>query len=88
MGADDIMAISTRACSPNLTCLRDNLAAWRADYNQDRPHSRLDWLSPAQYAATFNLKRDPALRSMGSSAPAPAAIPNPNTNRQSLHHAG
>jgi putative transposase len=29
------------------------LEAWRHDYNMDRPHSRLGWLTPARYAATF-----------------------------------
>jgi putative transposase len=29
------------------------LEAWRDDYNADRPHSRLGWLTPAGYAATF-----------------------------------
>jgi putative transposase len=29
------------------------LEAWRDDYNTDRPHSRLGWLTPAGYAATF-----------------------------------
>jgi putative transposase len=29
------------------------LEAWRNDYNTDRPHSRLGWLTPARYAATF-----------------------------------
>ncbi|MFC3725777.1 IS3 family transposase [Neoaquamicrobium sediminum] len=37
----------------NLTYVRARLAVWRADYNQDRPHSRLNWMTPAQYAATF-----------------------------------
>jgi putative transposase len=27
------------------------LEAWRADYNTNRPHSRLGWMSPAIYAA-------------------------------------
>jgi hypothetical protein len=29
---------------------RSMLEVWRADYNHDRPHSRLGWLSPATYA--------------------------------------
>jgi putative transposase len=32
---------------------RSALEAWRRDYNNDRPHSRLAWLTPAGYAATF-----------------------------------
>lgn len=34
---------------------RDALETWRRDYNIDRPHSRLGWLTPAAYAATFTL---------------------------------
>jgi putative transposase len=33
---------------------REALEAWRRDYNTNRPHSRLGWLTPATYAATFN----------------------------------
>ena len=29
------------------------LDAWRTDYNAERPHSRLGWLTPAAYAQTF-----------------------------------
>ena len=39
---------------------------WRADYNHDRPHSRLGWMSPAIYAAQ---RRSAALRSTDGSAP-------------------
>ena len=31
---------------------RTVLEAWRADYNTNRPHSRLGWMSPAFYART------------------------------------
>jgi len=75
---------------PSLAHVRTTLAAWRADYNLNRSHSRLGWLTPAEYADTFNPRRDLALRSMASSAPAPVAHPAQmgKTNRQSLHHAG
>jgi putative transposase len=46
------------------------LESWRADYNNDRPHSRLGWLSPAIYAAQ---RRSAALRSTDGSAPRTAA---------------
>ena len=46
------------------------LDAWRSDYNHDRPHSRLGWLSPAIYAAQ---RRSAALRSTDGSAPQTAA---------------
>jgi putative transposase len=35
----------------SLAHTRAVLEAWRADYNQTRPHSRLGWMSPAIYAA-------------------------------------
>mgnify|MGYP006206272261 CR=1 FL=1 len=75
---------------PSLTQVRSTVAAWRADYNLNRPHSRLGWLTPTEYADTFNPRRDLALRSMQGSAPAPVAHPGQigQTNRQSLRHAG
>ena len=75
---------------PSLQQVRATVASWRADYNLNRPHSRLGWLTPTEYADTFNPRRDLALRSMQGSAPAPAAHPGQigQTNRQSLRHAG
>ena len=75
---------------PSLTQVRSTVAAWRADYNLNRPHSRLGWLTPTEYADTFNPRRDLALRSMQGSAPAPVAHPGQSgqTNRTSLRHAG
>ena len=34
---------------------RSALENWRCDYNTDRPHSRIGWLTPAGYAATFTI---------------------------------
>jgi putative transposase len=45
---------------------RANLEAWRADYNNERPHSR----RPATYAAA---RRSATLRSADGSAPRTAA---------------
>jgi putative transposase len=75
---------------PSLPHVRATVASWRADYNLNRPHSRLGWLTPAEYADTFNPRRDLPLRSVASSAPAPVAHPAQmgKTNRQSLRHAG
>jgi putative transposase len=42
------------------------LEAWRTDYNTERPHSRLGWMTPAIYAAA---RRSAALRSADGSAP-------------------
>lgn len=35
----------------NLTVARTLIAAWRLDYNERRPHSALDYLTPAEFAA-------------------------------------
>ncbi|MBM3505395.1 MAG: transposase [Alphaproteobacteria bacterium] len=37
---------------------RDALDAWRNDYNQRRPHSRLGWMTPQAYAATVDPRPD------------------------------
>lgn len=34
----------------NLAHARIVIAAWAADYNTERPHSALDYLTPAEYA--------------------------------------
>jgi putative transposase len=70
--------------------VRASLTSWRADYNVNRPHSGLGWLTPNEYADTFNPRRDLALRSMQGSAPAPVAHPGQigQTNRPSLLQAG
>ena len=64
---------------------RTSLATWRADYNGLRPHSKLGWQTPAAFAATFQPRRDLALRYANGSAPAPAAHPanEAKSNRQS-----
>ena len=55
----------------SLAHTRAVLDAWRADYNTDRPHSRLGWMSPTGYAAA---RRSAALRSSDGSASQTAAI--------------
>jgi putative transposase len=55
----------------SLAHTRAVLEAWRADYNTDRPHSRLGWRSPAGYAAA---RRSAALRSTDGSASRTVAI--------------
>jgi putative transposase len=54
----------------SLSHTRAVLEAWRTDYNNERPHSRLGWMSPAVYAAA---RRSAALRSTDGSAPRIAA---------------
>ena len=44
----------------SLAHARMALEGWRRDYNTDRPHSRLGWLTPAAYAATFTIAADAA----------------------------
>ncbi len=36
----------------NLFDARRKIAAWRRDYNEQRPHSNLKYLTPAEFAAT------------------------------------
>ena len=60
---------------PSLAHARATLAAWRDDYNTDRPHSSIGWQTPNEYAATFAPQRGLTLRTMTSSAPAPVAQP-------------
>ena len=71
----------------SLAHARAVLQTWKTDYNTQRPHSRIGWLTPAEYARNFNPRRsDPALRSSHSSAPvtdAHISIKNGKTNRLS-----
>ncbi len=66
------------------------LAAWRKDYNTERPHSRLNWQTPAEFAQTFASQRGLTLRNPQSSALAPVAHPSQigKTQTRSLAHAG
>jgi putative transposase len=49
------------------------LESWRCDYNERRPHSKLGWQTPQDYAANFCPRRDLALHYSDGSAPDPAA---------------
>jgi putative transposase len=49
------------------------LESWRCDYNERRPHSKLGWQTPQDYATKFHPRRDLALRYADGSAPDPAA---------------
>jgi Integrase core domain/DJ-1/PfpI family len=55
----------------SLAHTRAVLEAWRADYNTDRPYSRLAWMSPTGYAAAW---RSAALRLTDGSTPRTATI--------------
>jgi putative transposase len=71
----------------SLSHARAVLDAWRADYNTNRPHSRLGWMSPASYAAD---RQSAALRSTDGSAPRTAVITaqEANVERQTPIAAG
>ena len=75
---------------PSLNHARATLAAWRRDYNTERPHSSLGWQTPAEFAQTFAPQRGLTLHNPQSSAPAPVAQPAQmgKTQTRSLAHAG
>jgi putative transposase len=52
----------------SLSHARVMLATWRRDYNEARPHSRLGWRTPTEFANTFP-GREPALRKADGFAP-------------------
>jgi putative transposase len=57
----------------SLAQARVALECWRTDYNGSRPHSRLGWKTPSEFAFTFHPRRDLALRYAHGSALAPVA---------------
>ncbi|WP_407927607.1 integrase core domain-containing protein [Fuscibacter oryzae] len=75
---------------PSLHHARATLAVWRKGYNTERPHSRLGWQTPAEFARTFAPQRDLTPHNPQSSAPAPVAQPAPKgkTQTRRLAHAG
>jgi putative transposase len=60
------------------------LEEWRRDYNTVRPHSRINWLTPAAYAAQFSPQRNQGAAICDGSAPWPVAPTVNNLNRQTL----
>jgi putative transposase len=63
---------------------RTKIAAWIADYNGDRPHSSLKYLTPAAFAATLTatddrLRNPDQLRRSPVAQPAPQGVQNPET---------
>ncbi|TBE31650.1 IS3-like element ISRle4 family transposase (plasmid) [Rhizobium ruizarguesonis] len=65
----------------SLAHARSALSNWRSDYNNQRPHSGLGWLTPAEFAQTLNPRRDAVLRSRNGSAPQPAATEPTTTTK-------
>jgi transposase InsO family protein len=47
--------------STSLTLAQVVVEAWRIEYNTYRPHSALDGLTPAEYAATWTSTTQPTL---------------------------
>ena len=68
----------------NLAHARIVIAAWAADYNTERPHSALDYQTPADYARALNTAiarpaaRDESSARRAIAQPAPIGV---NTNR-------
>lgn len=55
----------------SLTHARAELSAWRIDYNTQRPHSQLGWLTPAEFAvnSTRSMQRPSGAALVAGSAP-------------------
>ena len=57
----------------SLAKARIALECWRLDYNGSRPHSKLGWKTPSEFAFSFHPRRDLARRHAKGSALAPVA---------------
>jgi len=57
----------------SLAQARVALGCWQTDYNGSRPHSRLGWKTPSEFAFSFHPRPDLALRYAKGSAPDPVA---------------
>ena len=67
----------------SLAQARVALEEWRRDYNEVRPHSRIGWLAPAVYAATFETQTGQGAALGKAFAPWPVASkPHEDFNRQ------
>src|ERR1700687_1431669 len=64
------------------------LEDWRHDYNNVRPHSRIGWLPPAFYAATFSPQSGQGAALAEGSAPWPIAPTVQDGNCQTLSATG
>jgi transposase InsO family protein len=75
----------------NLAHARIVIAAWAADYNTERPHSALDYQTPADYARTLTAAiarpaaRDESSARRAIAQPAPIGV---NTNRTLIASGG
>jgi putative transposase len=59
------------------------LAEWRRDYNEQRPHSRLGWLTPSEFAEKHTPVQAMAMGAAYSEGFAPMAIAQPALQGQS-----
>ena len=59
------------------------LEAWRRDYNEQRPHSKLGWQTPRDYAAGLSSQPGPGATLRQGSAPRPLASTINNDANQS-----
>jgi putative transposase len=58
------------------------LAEWQRDYNDERPHSRLGWLTPSEFAERHTPVQAMAMGAANSEGSAPMAIAQPALQRQ------
>ena len=58
------------------------LEEWRRDYNTVRPHSGIDWLTRAEYAAQFSPQPGQGAAHREGSAPRPVASIMTDLNRR------
>lgn len=66
----------------SLAHARAVLAAWRRDYNEQRPHSKLGWMTPCTYAATLSGNAGQTAPQQQSSAIRPLAIASATGSHQ------
>ena len=58
----------------SLAHARAVLAVWRRDYNEERPHSKLGWMTPCTYAVALSGDAGRTAPQRGSSAVRPLAV--------------
>ena len=61
----------------SLAHAREKIAIWADDYNNERPHSSLDYATPVAFAAKLKTQGAAALRIAGGYATQPLASPAP-----------
>src|SRR5205807_7469184 len=59
------------------------LEAWRHDYNEERPHSKLGWMTPRGTPALLSVRSAGTLRLPG--APRPGLLP-PRKQKAQINH--